>query len=309
MMFGQRCRAHGARSAFTLIELLVVIAIIAILIGLLLPAVQKVRAAAARASCSNNLHQIGLAMHMYQDSTNSLPTGWVTSTAVKPNPGWSWGTLILPYIEQGTLFTALNPDLTGATGPGGAAQLALLQTPVKTYLCPADASSTLNNAFGTGQFTGVTGALGKSNYVVNREVTGPDVNNNPAPLSVQSIHDGSSNTILAGERDTIINCGGIMGVRASTTASFEGRPGSGISPQPAPGAGPFGTGSNQRLAFSSQHTGGCNFLLADGSVHFISNNIPADPADVWTNFPANGTNYPLQNLIHPADGNPIDYPY
>src|SRR5215475_15293726 len=126
-------RRPDRRDGFTLIELLVVIAIIAILIGLLLPAVQKVREAAARTQCQNNFKQMGLAFHNYQDSQGKLPPGWLTSGAVKPNPGWSWGTLILPYAEQGPLFNTLAPSLTNNPTLNANTQLSL-----KLYLCPTD---------------------------------------------------------------------------------------------------------------------------------------------------------------------------
>jgi prepilin-type N-terminal cleavage/methylation domain-containing protein/prepilin-type processing-associated H-X9-DG protein len=305
-----RTRSLPSRRAFTLIELLVVIAIIAILIGLLLPAVQKVREAAARAKCQNNLKQIGLAMHMYQDSNQTLPPGWVTNAARAPSPGWSWATLILPYIEQQSLFTLISPDVTGNVGapaantqyPAGSGVFAL-QTPLSIYRCPSDSGGPINTSFQS---------YGMNNYVVNREVVGPgrtDGNNNlQNPLSVQTIYDGSSNTILVGERDFVKNVAAVWVRSSVSSASYEGRPGSGINPVNPASPPNTGTGNAQRLAFGSQHTQGANFLFADGSVHFLSQSISADPNDVWTNFPAYQTNYTLQNLIHPADGNVIgDY--
>jgi len=300
-MFLTTPRPVSPRRAFTLIELLVVIAIIAILIGLLLPAVQKIREAANRMKCSNNLKQIGLAAHNYNDTYGALPTGYVTTTAVKPNPGWSWATIILPFIEQDNLYRLLNPDLVTPGGPGTPSTTNGLQTKISTYRCPSDSGlngGDLNNVFTQG---GVP--FSRCSYVINKEVVGPDINNNPAPLTVATIPDGSSNTILAGERDSVKNISAVW-VRASqTSASYEGRPGRGINIDNS--GGNLSTGACERLGFSSRHTGGANFVLGDGSVRFIRQSIPTDTSLCADAFPASTNNFTFQNLIHPMDGNPV----
>jgi prepilin-type N-terminal cleavage/methylation domain-containing protein/prepilin-type processing-associated H-X9-DG protein len=283
------------RWGFTLIELLVVIAIIAILIGLLLPAVQKVRAAAARMQCSNNLKQMGLAMHSYNDTYGSLPTGWLTSSSTQPNPGWSWQSLILPYIEQQSLFTSLNPVIATAI-PAATAGTPIMTT-TKIYRCPADAGLPNNSNYGSYLNT---------NYVCNREVVGPDANNLPSALSIQGITDGSSNTILLGERDYTNNTGASMYIhQAASSASFEGRPGNGINILNGTPPSNSNMGSCVRLQFSSLHTNGATFLMADGSVHFLINGIAVDTASNGCAYPASTGNFILDNLIHPNDGNVV----
>src|SRR5471030_1466500 len=99
----------GKRGGFTLIELLVVIGIIAVLIGLLLPAVQKVREAAARTRCAGNLKQIGVALHVYENANGSFPPGYRdTRPDSQPGPGWGWQTFLLPYVEQPSLYSLID---------------------------------------------------------------------------------------------------------------------------------------------------------------------------------------------------------
>jgi prepilin-type N-terminal cleavage/methylation domain-containing protein/prepilin-type processing-associated H-X9-DG protein len=306
------------QAAFTLIELLVVIAIIGILIALLLPAVQKIRAAAARMQCSNNLHQIGLAMHNYHDSYGKLPMGELTRVGLAPDPGWTWCIMLWPFVEQDNWVRQVGPDLANVksapapgTPPVPSAANGLNQSR-SVFLCPADGGGPTNLAFTTTAAGTIYTGYGKSNYVINRRVLGPGVGGyTPSNLSLMQITDGTSNTILAGERDSVNNVAGTI-VRVGSTACYEGRPGYGINIKNSanpPNGTVAASAASERLGFTSLHTGGCNFLRCDGGVWFITNGIAADPTQLHSadpTNPANTTNYTLQLLMDPNDGKPVD---
>jgi prepilin-type N-terminal cleavage/methylation domain-containing protein/prepilin-type processing-associated H-X9-DG protein len=217
-------RFFTRRRAFTLIELLVVIAIIAILIALLVPAVQKVREAAARTQCINNLKNIGLALHAFHDANKRLPPG--TSTDMAPwgtggGHGSSWKVFILPYIEQGALFSKWQ--FTGGSGWEKTANTNLVnKVTIPVYRCP---SSTLpdfhpNNCAQGGQsfqmFTTYTGISGSFNLgfadpflasntccstaTANGRVSGSGILFPNSTVKLTEISDGTSNTIMVGEQ-------------------------------------------------------------------------------------------------------------
>ncbi len=202
----RRILVSSARG-FTLVELLVVIAIIGILIGLLLPAVQSAREAARRMQCTNNLKQLGLAMHNYHDVVKFLPPGYLTKyvgTALS-STSWGWGALILPYVEQQALYNTLDvggPSIYGATNDP--VKLAAMQQVISTFQCPSDVRVPLNV---TRTINGKQ--LATSNYVGNNssdtfianddaDIAGLFILDECFPFS--DILDGTSNTIMLGER-------------------------------------------------------------------------------------------------------------
>jgi prepilin-type N-terminal cleavage/methylation domain-containing protein/prepilin-type processing-associated H-X9-DG protein len=293
------------RPGFTLIELLVVIAIIAILIGLLLPAVQKVREAAARAKCQNNLKQLALALHNYHDANGHFPA----AMEQYPNPAdtsapfqHSWTARVLPYIEQENLYRQYRFDVDWDNAANAGVGRAIRVT-VPTFLCPSapqdgrhanrgvlDYAATTERTWPSGgnPFVSATmrpfvqqgdpnwiGALGRDTLSNNNTVR------NPVKRTIVGITDGSSNTMVLAE------CAGrnrrfIMGREDSSqtwTAGPWANPGSrinvgGFDPswrpgQPLPAVGPCAVNCINDKEIYAFHTGGANIALADGSVKFL----------------------------------------
>jgi prepilin-type N-terminal cleavage/methylation domain-containing protein len=292
------------RLAFTLIELLVVIAIIAVLIGLLLPAVQKVREAANRAKCTNNLKQLALAMHSYHDSRNTLPPG-SRRKVNDPNyvgPGeWyddhGWYSQMGPFIEQDNWFHLINFELSFSDEANDTARRFEMQV----FACPDDGLK--HNEWPSHNWARIRG-----NYVVNfgntnyGQTTKAGVLFGGAPFGIYKssrfadIPDGLSNTLMMAEvitvGDTGINWGGPLSDFSTSLGgqTFEAwlTPNSLVfddvarvcPPQSAlngiPGCNLIGdnnTTPEQSLCARSKHPDGVNASLCDGSVHFFSNSI------------------------------------
>jgi prepilin-type N-terminal cleavage/methylation domain-containing protein/prepilin-type processing-associated H-X9-DG protein len=304
------------RKGFTLIELLVVIAIIAVLIALLVPAVQKVREAAARTQCTNNLKQMGLACHNYADIHKGLPSGFLGASTTDPKT--SWMALILPHIEQQTVsniydFTKNYDDPANATA---------VATQITIYNCPSTPSqprvdtSPSDDAGTPGPraATDYSSVNAIKNFVANwcnPTIPANASKNDPRIIgclirdvktTFAQVLDGTSNTIMVGEDAGRPYWYGTDGTFIAQTGAKANKEGAWCDPNAAfsidgslwsclpPGAMGGSGGDNcvpaasaaascplscdNNSEFYSFHPGGANALFADGSVHFLSQQLP-----------------------------------
>jgi len=284
--------ARSSRFAFTLIELLVVIAIIAILLGLLLPAIQRVREAAARTQCSNNLKQLALGVHSYHDAMGRFPYNGPGDCCGADQPRWSWLARILPYVDQDNLSRQIDLNKPIMNYPNQ------VQSTIKTFLCPSDtfkpvwtdranlspgtSETPVNMTLGVGQtnFKGVSG----SNWCWGSWTNiGPTGNCNGLeygdgvffrmddvrPLRLERIQDGSSNTLLIGEDIPSLNahCSWPYSNNSVGTCAI---------PLNTNLKGEFGVDTSKWpniYSFRSRHPTGANFAFADGGIRFLKETL------------------------------------
>jgi prepilin-type N-terminal cleavage/methylation domain-containing protein/prepilin-type processing-associated H-X9-DG protein len=278
------------RSAFTLIELLVVIAIIAVLIGLLVPAVQKVRESAARLTCKNNLKQIGLALHNYHGRMKNFPPGYQTLVAADNSdlgPGWGWATFLLDDLEQGNLLRRIRLDLQISDPTNAVVRV----TSIPIFICPSEVKTgtfTVIDGNGNpicdvarGSYTAMNGVLGVSSDAFDNN--GAFLRNRL--MRIADITDGLSNTLFVGERCTNMSSTTWTGAVTNGVVPAQRYPNpvDQLANAEAASALILSHGSKDHLpnnplvfdadATASFHTSGVNFLFGDGSVHSISNAI------------------------------------
>jgi len=295
------------RNAFTLVELLVVIAIIGILVGLLLPAVQAAREAARRMQCTNNLKQIGLALHNYHDAHRSFPLGHLFP-GQGAGTGWTWTLAILPFIEQGSLYQNIDVRLP-VKDP---VNLPFAVSKVPNSRCPSMSGPETKSDLGavvvpTTSYVGSAGAFDQGFELKGVEPAGrlTGMFGRDWGVKIADVTDGTSNTMFVGEtvlwefswdpnwlfriNNTGVGAGNTLGAVRTGMRKIN----------PAP----ITSQIIRREAFASKHTGGANFCFVDGSVHFISENIDHTNT-TWPQYnttpkPRMGT---YQNLASRNDG-------
>ena len=268
------------RRAFTLVELLVVIAIIGILVGLLLPAVQAAREAARRMQCSNNIRQLGLATHNYESAYGRLPSGWV-SNGLTGEPGWGWSAALLPFMEGSNITNQIDWRIPIEESIHDAIRV----TVVQSFICPSDPFPNIFEIAEDhgGGHTHISPALSgesvdegdklfpisKSNYIAmfgtfeleDAPYAGDGMYFGNSKLKFRDVIDGLSNTIMVGERSSQLG-GSIWHGNIPEAAESQARI-VGVADHPP------NSPSGHFEDFRSYHTGGANFMRADGSVQWL----------------------------------------
>ncbi|TWT30016.1 DUF1559 domain-containing protein [Blastopirellula retiformator] len=302
MSLGTSSGLKSRRRGFTLVELLVVIAIIGVLIGLLLPAVQQAREAARRMHCQNNLKQIGLALHNYHDTYNSLSAGNQGSPSATSysGHGWTWHSNILSFLEQNTLFDAIQGSDGWGNESGSQSSgkpLIVQATVVKAFWCPSQEDVTngpQKNGYQPSNYNGNMGTrIGSSgDNCKSSDIQDLDdmrsedwgcMNGNgifyvDSKTRFADVRDGLSNTIFVSEvvdtgGDTIGYWSNGADRRAIFSSGADGNPPSEMTEYliAAEGNDPINGGSEE--AAGSWHPGGANFCMGDGSIRFLSENM------------------------------------
>jgi prepilin-type N-terminal cleavage/methylation domain-containing protein/prepilin-type processing-associated H-X9-DG protein len=293
-------RDDARRLAFTLVELLVVIAVIGVLVALMLPAIQKTRESARKSQCANNLKQIGLGMHAYLVVHGSFPPGYVSRVLPDHDdggPGWAWGAMLMPYIEETSLHGAINFSASLRSAENATVRL----TSVPYFICPSDSmfepvidipskSSTLIICqMAAGNYVACAGTVRPTCKLCRDQFDGVFGRNRP--IKPQELLDGLSKTIAVGERASRWSRPVVLGVVPNSKILDNLKPGL-YSAGPAYVLGTtfhegfniesqvdemdHGTMGSLAESFGSEHPGGAFFLFCDGSVRFVWDD--ADPA-------------------------------
>ncbi|WP_165070392.1 DUF1559 domain-containing protein [Paludisphaera rhizosphaerae] len=288
-MPASRCTTGSSRG-FTLIELLVVISCIAVLIALLLPAVQAAREAARRVQCINNLKQLGLALHSYEGAHRVFPPGYISNflaDGTDTGPGWGWAAMLLPQMEQAPLFNTINFLLAIETPSNQTCRLPL----VGPYLCPSDTVKPTWWAMvrdASGIPTQRICEIAPANYIGVYGTSDPGIDGDGmffrnSRIGVSDVTDGTAQTLAVGERSHRL--GEATWVGSVTNAVLFPTDDDGVGYPRAEGGpgmilghagGRLGPGdpNGEVNQFHSLHPGGVNFVFADGHVGFLKTTMP-----------------------------------
>jgi prepilin-type N-terminal cleavage/methylation domain-containing protein len=304
-------RIRARRQGFTLVELLVVIAIIGGLISLMIPAVQKARESARKTQCANNLKQIGLGMHAYMLNYGAFPPGYISTVLADHDdggPGWAWGAMILPFVEEEALHDEIN--YTDPVDSEASAKIRLKSVPI--FCCPSDDifepivdipeknSTTIICQMAAGNYVGSAGTVRPTCKLCRDRFDGMFGRNRA--IKPRELQDGLTRTLAIGERASYWSRATVWGVVPNSKVVDNQQPN-------LHAAGPayvlgttfhegFNIETSEEMdhatmgtyaeAFGSRHPGGAFFMFCDAGVRFVWDD--ADPA--------------IMNALSTRDGNP-----